>query len=150
MTDKKRQRMMFVLLTASVLFGVYMKPWERRVRTVNPVQPQTTTTAALAEAAAPETQNAISLVSEWPTRDPFTRPEEFKSQHAVIFSASVSLDAPSFVVQGVMTVEGQMVCVIDGQVCHVGSQVSGWRVDRIDTQGAWVSQGGERHFVPLP
>lgn len=151
MTDQKRRRMMFALLVLSVLFGLYMKPWERRARTAAPLQTDPTSAAVDMEAATIEPQTAaIQLVAEWPARDPFTRPGEFKNQDAAIITEEVSLGAPSFVVQGVMTVDGQMVCVIDGQVRHVGSQISGWRVDKIDAQGAWVSQGGERHFVPLP
>lgn len=151
MTDQKRRRMMFALLVLSVLFGLYMKPWERRTRTAAPVQADATSTAAGTETAPVEPQVAsIDLMADWPARDPFTRPGELKSRDAAIIVEEVSLGTPSFVVQGVMTVDGQMVCVIDGQIRHVGSQISGWRVDKIDAQGAWVSQGGERHFVPLP
>lgn len=151
MTDQKRRRMMFALLVLSVLFGLYMRPWERRVRTATPLQSDATTGAIDMEAASIEPQaTAIQLVADWPARDPFTRPGEFKNHDAAITMEEVSLGTPSFVVQGVMTVDGQIVCVIDGQVRRVGSQISGWRVDKIDAQGAWVSQGGERHFVPLP
>lgn len=151
MTDQKRQRMMLALLIGSVLFGLYMKPWERRARTVTPITSPGASTAVEVDAEAIDAQTVvIDFVADWPARDPFTRPGELNSQHAVIVSEEVSLGAPSFVVQGVMTVDGQMVCVIEGQVCRVGSQVSGWRIEKIDAQGAWVSQGGERHFVPLP
>lgn len=151
MSDQKRQRVMFALLVGSVLFGFYMKPWERRARTVNPIPTEAPTAATEVGTVAAETHTAaVVLATDWPSRDPFTRPGEFRSQNAADVTEAVSIGAPSFVVQGVMTVDGQMVCVIDGHVCSVGSQVSGWRVDRIDAQGAWVSQGGERHFVPLP
>lgn len=151
MTDQKRKRMMFALLIGSVLFGLYMKPWERRIKTVTAIQSDAAPAAVEVETAAFETQTAsFELVADWPARDPFSRPGEFTSQQSVVTTEEVSPGVPPFVVQGIMTVDGQMVCVVDGQVCRIGSQVSGWRVDRIDAQGAWVSQGGERHFVPLP
>ena len=149
MTDQKRQRLMLAMLVASVLFGLYMKPWERRSKPNTPVQPAATMTDSAHTTFEPEV-STISYASAWPVRDPFTRSEEYVRQGSVTVAEDVSVGAPSFVVQGVMTVNGQIVCVIDGQTRAVGSHFSGWRVDKIDAQGVWVSQGGERHFVPLP
>lgn len=149
MTDQKRQRLMLALLVASVLFGLYMKPWERRSKPTAPVQSAGTETE-IAPVTADLQVTAIAYASAWPANDPFTRPDEYVRQGSVTVAEDVSFGAPSFVVQGVMTVNGQMVCVIDGQSRTVGSQVSGWQLDKIDAQGVWVSQGGERHFVPLP
>jgi hypothetical protein len=149
MTDQKRQRLMFALLVFSVLFGLYMKPWERRAKPTAPEQSAAATTEIAPVTAEPQ-PSEIAYASAWPERDPFTRSEEYRRQGVVTVAEDVSVGTPSFVVQGVMTVNGQMVCVIDGQTRAVGSHFSGWRLDKIDAQGVWVSQGGERHFVPLP
>lgn len=149
MTDQKRQRLMFALLVGSVLFGLYMKPWERRSKPTTDEQTAATTPEISPATTEPQV-TAIIYASAWPARDPFTRSEEHARQGTVSVVEDVSVSAPPFVVQGVMTVNGQMVCVIDGQTRSVGSHFSGWRLDKIDAQGVWVSQGGERHFVPLP
>ncbi len=150
MTVQKRQRLMFVILIGSVLFALVMKPWERRRPAIAIQQPD------VSEAVTPVTVASLALAdieytSEWPARDPFKHPEE-KQQPVMNASVmeEVSFGAPSFALQGIMTVGGEMVCVIDGTTHAVGSSASGWRVEKIEAQGVWVSQGGERHYVPLP
>jgi len=143
-----RQRLMFALLIASVLFGLYMKPWQRR-KPVQPLQPETA--AATVATSSVETVAAdITSASDWPTRDPFTRSDEYVVVSSTAPAEAVDVGEPTFALQGIMTIGGQMACVIDGKTHTVGAQFSGWRLDKIEADGVWVSQGGERHYVPLP
>jgi hypothetical protein len=91
----------------------------------------------------------VVYVSDWPSRDPFKQSDEKSPMVATMPVAEVSLGTPSFALQGIMTVDGQLACVIDGVTRVVGAQMSGWRVEKIEAQGVWVSQGGERHYVPM-
>ncbi len=148
MTAQKRQRVMFAILIGSVLFGLYMKPWERR----KPVRQSDieTVTASVAVPSVESVRADITFATEWPTRDPFTRSDEYVVVHSTAPVEAVDMGEPTFALQGIMTIGGQMACVIDGKTHTVGAQFSGWRLDQIDADGVWVSQGGERHFVPLP
>lgn len=150
MTVQKRQRLMFAMLIGSVLFALVMKPWERRRPAIAIQQPDVSEVEAPVAVASAVLAD-IEFTSEWPARDPFKQPEE-KQQPVMNASVveEVSFGAPTFALQGIMTIGGEMVCVIDGATCGVGSNASGWRVERIEAQGVWVSQGGERHYVPLP
>jgi hypothetical protein len=139
---------MFAVLIASVLFGLFMKPWERRKADAPPPLEAATANAAVQTV---ELVNAeIQYATSWPARDPFTRSDEYVVVHESAETEIVSIGEPTFALQGIMTIGGQMACVIDGKTHTVGSQYSGWRLDKIDAEGVWVSQGGERHFVPLP
>ena len=148
MTAQKRQKLMFAILIVSVLFGLVMKPWERRKPAVV-VQQNGPVEIAVATAQEASALTEVVYVSEWPARDPFKQPDEKSTMVATMAVAEVSLGTPSFALQGIMTVDGQLACVIDGMTRVVGAQVSGWRVEKIEAQGVWVSQGGERHFVPM-
>ena len=150
MTVQKRQRLMFVVLIASVIFGLVMKPWDRpRPNADVPEQsPALTVEAPSAQAATPDVSMA-ALVSDWPERDPFRAPSVVVASVSTQTIESVSLGSPTFVLQGIMGVGGNVACVIDGNSQYVGSVVSGWRIDKIESQGVWVSQGGERQYVPL-
>ncbi len=149
MSAKKRQRLMFAILIVSVLFGLLMKPWERRNRPADASQADPASEQVAAVSARPMLAE-VAYVTEWPSRDPFSRPDEKSPVGTDPITDEVSLEGPSFALQGIMTVGGQMVCVIDGVSRNVGSQIAGWKVEKIEAQGVWVSQGGERHHVPLP
>jgi hypothetical protein len=149
MTPQKRQSLMFAVLIASVLFGLYMKPWVRRDPKAISVTPETGPVEAV-EASVEPALTAIEYVGEWPKRDPFRRSDEYVAVSDNQIDEAVSYGEPTFSLQGIMTIDGQKACVIDGRTCVVGGKCSGWRLEEIEAQGVWVSQGGERRFVPLP
>jgi hypothetical protein len=140
---------MFAILIVSVLFGLYMKPWERRAQKVS-TTPDDSISSEAAKVSAPVAVADLQFVGEWPDRDPFTRDDEHIGENETATDGFVHTDEPSLVLQGTFTVDGRMACVIDGKTCVIGSEVAGWTLEKIDAQGVWVSQGGERRFVPLP
>lgn len=148
MTAQKRQRLMFAILIVSVLFGLAMKPWERRRPAIAVPQSETPVVEESVVAVVPAVV-AVDYIEEWPARDPFKGASQRSVASAVATIEHVSFGTPSFALQGVMTVGAELVCVIDGASRAVGASVGGWRVEKIEAQGVWVSQGGERHYVPL-
>jgi hypothetical protein len=149
MTEKKRQRIMFAVLIVSVIFGLVMKPWERRVRVIPPPDPSSVS-GELIESVAPAMTATIDAGAEWPDRNPFLSPKPVRQIDAPTDEYFVPAGSPPLTLQGVYTVDGRMACVINGESCSIGARVQGWVVESIDEQGVWVSQGGGRHFVPLP
>lgn len=149
MTEKKRQRIMFAVLIVSVIFGLFMKPWERRVSVI-PSSDTSSMTGEMTASDAPAMTAAIDAGVDWPDRNPFLSPEPIRPIDAPTDEDFALAESPPLTLQGVYTVDGQMACVINGESCSVGSHVQGWVVESIDEQGVWVSQGGGRHFVPLP
>lgn len=141
--------LMYGILLASVVFGLVMKPWQRRSLTVA-VQPVETTSDEATTAAVQPKLADVVYASEWPSRDPFKQGDEKIPVTTFVSTEDVSISAPNFSLQGIMTVGGELACVIDGATRTVGSSISGWQIEKIEAQGVWVLQGGERHYVPLP
>jgi hypothetical protein len=148
-TAQKRQRLMFVILIGSVLFALVMKPWERRRPVIAVPQPDTPV-ADTVFAVAPPVLATVEYAAEWPSRDPFAFAEDRRAYTAATVTEDATFGPPTFALQGIMTVGGELACVVDGSTRTVGESFSGWRVEKIEAQGVWVSQGGERHYVPLP
>lgn len=148
MTAQKRQRLMFVILIASIAFGLVMKPWERRKPAVVVPEPEVPA-VEVATVAVTQPVVAIDYVAEWPSRNPFRQPNARVSMQTAGVIEDISFGAPTFALQGIMSVGGEMACVIDGATRSVGGVFAGWRIEKIEAQGVWVSQGGERHYVPL-
>jgi len=148
MTQQKRRPLMFAILIVSVLFGLYMKPWERRAEKVS--TPDDSISSAVAKVSAPVAVADLQFVGEWPDRDPFTRDDEHIGENETATDGFAPADDPSLVLQGIFTVDGRVACVIDGKTRAIGSEIAGWTLVKIDARGVWVSQGGERRFVPLP
>lgn len=150
MTSQKRQRLMFVLLIGSVLFGLYMKPWVPPNKSESTAPTPEIAATEVAAAGLDPLNSQITYTDEWPKRDLFTRSDEYVVVNRASDVEAVSIGEPTFALQGILTMDGQMACVIDGETYMAGSQCSGWRLDKIEAGGVWVSQGGERRFVPLP
>ena len=140
---------MFGILIGSVLFALVMKPWERRRPVIAVPQADVPVVESVA-AAAPPVLADIEYSVEWLSRDPFAQVNDRRSVVTATVYEDVSFGPPTFALQGIMTVGGVLACVIDGSTRTVGASISGWRVEKIEARGVWVSQGGERHYVPLP
>ncbi len=149
MTAQKRQRLMFGVLIGSVLFALVMKPWERRRPVIAVAQPDAPVSDTVV-AVAPPVLAAVEYTAEWPSRDPFAPADDRRSYTPTSVADGASFGPPALSLQGILTVGGELACVIDGSTRTVGENISGWRVEKIEAQGVWVSQGGERHYVPLP
>lgn len=151
MSASRRRQLLFALLVGSVVFGLYMKPWERRRPTVTSVADGSAPVASSAATVAPSTVPVLAAAVGWPTRDPFAQPGEFPMRRDDRPKAAyrASLPRPSVRLQGIVSVDGTRSCVIGGEVHCVGTTVQGWMIAEIAADGIWMSQAGQRLFVPL-
>ncbi|MEW5702598.1 MAG: hypothetical protein AB1792_10255 [Candidatus Zixiibacteriota bacterium] len=150
MNERTRKRIVYATFIGAVIFGLLMRPWERHRRS-----DVTTTTesvaATMAPAVVPPDRAAIdtgivldrcAFAPTWP-RDPFRGRVDLTGTSTSVIAVETRQAEPGLVLQGVMTVEGRRVCVINGRVGQVGSVIDGWRVLRIDETQVVLVRGQE-------
>lgn len=134
MNEATRKRVLYAVLMAAVLWGLYMQPWKGHPRNEPGPAPSETAMPAAVEAvtAGPATEFvALTPGADW-TADPF-RPSAPQESGDTEERPSAVRNAP--VLQGTMTVRGDEVCVIDGQVCKTGDRSGSWTIVEIGHGG---------------
>ncbi|HWO57724.1 MAG TPA: hypothetical protein VNN55_09180 [bacterium] len=151
MSASRRRQLLFALLVGSAVFGLYMKPWERRRPTVGSVADESAPMATNVATMTPSTVPVLVADVGWPARDPFAQPGEFPTRRddRPKVADRASLPRPSLRLQGIVGVDGTRSCVIGGEVHCVGTTVQGWMITEIAADGIWLSRAGQRLFVPL-
>jgi hypothetical protein len=131
MNEAKRKRIMYAVFIFAMLWGLYMQPWKRRQRNAPAPAPSEPVAAAVVSATVAGPAAELALVApgaEW-SIDPF-RPSGPREPNEPEERPSGSPKEPVF--QGMMTVRGVEVCVLDGQVCKTGDRRGPWRITRIE------------------
>jgi hypothetical protein len=158
MNERTRKRIVYTIFAGAVILGLIARPWERPhddpdAAAVNPVaalvEPNTATLSPLPPSVVGVTLERRELATTWP-RDPF-RDKDNRVDPALAEVAAMPESAePLLTLQGVMTVDGQRVCVINGRVGRVGTVIEGWRVQRIDESRVHLVRGQEAVDLDLP
>ncbi|MBI3873202.1 MAG: hypothetical protein HY304_09025 [candidate division Zixibacteria bacterium] len=148
MTEQKRQRIFIGIFIAALAFGLYMKPWERRQPGMNATADVagglSPVLAAAGTAANSSTSAAtpVAFASEWPS-SPFEKPDRHVATGSTAIVTAAAPEASRWQLQGIMTVGGVRVCVVNGQTLKVGGAIDGWRLDRITDNAVWLLRGAE-------
>ena len=152
MNEKTRKRAVYAIFVLAVLFGLYMKPWDRPSREESAA---TITGNPNGEAAAATTHEVDSaqiigaavFATNWPS-DPFAH----RGQGAAAPVISVASDEPLmplFKLQGMMQLDGQNACVINGEILKAGDRISGWTVESVNANEAILRLGSERQRLRI-
>ncbi len=146
MNEATRKRLLYAVFAGAVLWGLYMQPWKRKERREPDPAPAESATAATVSVTAGPAAQLVALVpgSEW-TVDPF-RPSAPQESDDTDERPSVVRNAP--VLQGSMSVRGDEVCVIDGQVCKTGDRSGSWQIVQIG-HGEVILMGPNQERVTL-
>jgi hypothetical protein len=158
MDEKKRKWLVYASLVGAIIFALIMRPWEGRKRK----PPETVTLTAGAETMAQPleikasetnstqaTDSALpTLATGWP-RDPFGETPE-PARMAIASTGGTSTELFSWNLQGIMTVDGQPVCLLNGQTLKIGSFINGWELAHIADDGVRLRRGAQTQSVALP
>lgn len=147
MIERKRKKVVFGVFILIVLFGLYMKPWEARQRRI----PQPSLAQSTGETILPAHQTAqasavgedaaqIKFATRWPD-DPFRQVAVGKTRQSIVQASEAS--GGSWVLQGVMTINGERVCVIDGWTYVVGTTIDNWKIIHVGQSEVGLARGGE-------
>jgi hypothetical protein len=158
MSERGRKRIVYTLFVGAVGLGLLVRPWQGPRRSTDsgapaPAQsPVEVNAAALVPQTAPSSANtpvSWKPAVVWP-RDPFRGGDGRVEETAPAEISTVEPTEPLLTLHGVMTVDGQRVCVINGQVWRVGAVVEGWRIQRIDESQVRLARGTEALDLHLP
>ena len=158
MNKQTRQRIVYGVFVAAVVLGLYMRPWQRPGQDATVTANQSIASTATAAASGAESQIASAAVAtatpvvfaaEWPA-DPFRGSDDHHAAATPAADANIQPSKPAWALQGIMTVDGERVCVINGQTEKIGATIGGWRVDRIDNDAVWMARGSEKMQLNLP
>jgi len=149
MNEKTRKRAIYAIFVLAILFGLYMKPWDRtRGMGEIPMAPSEDQGSTGSAAASDSTQLTVAaaFASEWPA-DPFAH----RGQAASVAPAAAMPEPamPEFTLQGMMQLGGQTACVINGVILKAGDQISGWTVESVSATDAVLRLGSERQRLRI-
>lgn len=153
MTESRRKQLVFGLFLVAVIFGLFMKPWERR-RPDRPVestvQPQAEESRESVAAIMAETDERakIRFASAWP-ENPFGRRDAVAPESDQAPTIVEKDDGPVPRLQGIMNVDGRKVCVIDRRTLTVGETIDGWRIATIGENEVVLTRSGRRLRLSL-
>ena len=146
MSESRRKKVLFAVLVVVVIFGALMKPWERPKRHI----PNAASAAVPVAAARPETAQEfasiapIKFVSEWPD-DPF----RINGIQRTSRSSTRKSHSDNMHLQGIMTVDGVTVSVINRQSYRIGASVNGWKIIGINVAGVRLQRAKETRQLRL-
>ena len=152
MNEKTRKKVVYVIFVVAVLFGLYMKPWDRRrgegnAPTAASVEPLNVNPAAAGRDDSTQIRGGAVFATEWPD-DPFVH----RGQAGPAPVVPTSSDEPSwapFTLQGMMQLGGQAACVINGEILKAGDRISGWTVESVSATEAILRLGSERQRLRI-
>lgn len=152
MNEKTRKRVVYTIFALAVLFGLYMKPWERRrsednAPTAASVEQSDVNRVTAGGSDSTPTLAVALFATEWP-EDPFAHRGQVGGTPIV----STSSDEPnwtSFTLQGMMQLGGQAACVINGEFLKAGDRISGWTVESVSATEAILRLGSERQRLRI-
>jgi len=141
----------FGLFIVAVIFGLLMKPWERRrpSRLVeSAAQPQAEESRESAPATATDERATIRFAVAWPA-DPFGRRDAVAPETETEPGIVERIDEPIPRLQGIMNVDGRRVCVIDRRTLTAGETIDGWRIETVGENEVVLTRGGRRLRLDL-
>jgi len=151
MKESTRKKMVYALLVGAIIFGLIMKPWEssrkRRASQTNDEPPSQTTSvvAASVGSAPPPTDFAMT----W-SRDPFATPDEERDATVPVIHQTAVVPSGEYVLNGILVVEGEPACVLNGQAFLVGEMIEGWRVEYIGHNEVLLVRASDKKRLVLP
>src|SRR3972149_5793933 len=136
MSQSTRKRIVFAVFLVAAAWGLYSQPWTHigasRPHQAGVNSPDTLgiRAAVVATAASVAERPTVgAMAKEW-TVDPFR--SKFPTKTPIVPNRAPETEPePPPLLQGMMTVGDEPVCVISGQVVRKGDRVGGWRVDAI-------------------
>jgi hypothetical protein len=156
MNDKTRKRLVYASLVGAIIFALIMKPWEGRPRrtittapgaTVKPVE-TATEQDEFPESAATTQLPALAWATAWP-RDPFHQLENRRPGPTDDPQQTGYADI-QWKLQGILTVDTQPVCILDGQTYGVGAMINSWEITYIGANIIHLRREGETISMSLP
>ena len=91
---------------------------------------------------------SVSSITSWP-RDPFHLPAESPTQSGSTPTKASALQT-EWNLQGVLTVDKQQVCLINGRTYKSGAVIDGWEITYIGTDGVRLRRGVQTKSLALP
>jgi hypothetical protein len=152
MNERTRKQAVYAVFVLAVLFGLYMKPWDRHQGAIDAPADSSgdhgiTTPAAAAGADSAQVPGAAVFATEWPS-DPFAHRGQTASA-GVVTAPWAEPTMPAFTLQGMMQLGGQAACVINGEILKAGDRISGWTVESISATDAVLRLGSERQRLRI-
>jgi hypothetical protein len=154
MSESKRKWVVFAIFLVAVAWGIYSQPWkhfgssssyQEEIDSSNTVGILAAAVATVASAV--ERPTVTAMAEEW-TVDPF-RIRKLANTSVVPVRLTEMEPEPLPLLQGMMTVGNEPVCVIGGQIVKKGDRVGEWRVDAIASDRVEVGRVSDGRRLTL-
>ncbi len=156
MNEPTRKKVLFVVLIAAVMFALVMQPWKSDPPQRSEPEADGSLTPSAPAAVATMVQPPqrvstgdhphIEFSHTWP-ENPFNDPFADESLAAVSTVPSLGEDLQ---LQGILSTNGQRVCVINGQTYETAMTVQGWRIVEIQNSAVLLQRKGNTRKMVLP